>query len=532
VNKNTNQVSNYIELTEFEPIPQCGLNPNAVAGCLSNEFLTTIDAEMFNKNILGEVVNCQPAHNNMTMMNLMMNMGGMVPVCGEVFGHREAKDHFESIKIAEVQGGAAAGDDACFVLDPSSVMEYGPANAMSTSSPARPGFVGHKLFNGQLVYFIIKSVDTSGGQVKLIVAPWGECADEWALADVFRVKDCIPLIFNTFAKCACVPQGMISGHHRYQNTLQIIKEFNCTCDSDVAQCFTVKFKDAAGNSHSSYWTKMGKDMEYRFKAFLNSAILLGQQNHTGITQGEIAGIDTEAPNAPLTGTTGMIPYAMMYGIAVPTKKGRFNYDTFCQVNNQLEAEGAPSTYCVVMGNGAMQSFQRSMKDRATGYGDAASKFIKDVIFDGCEMQFERVRFAGFQCGERMFVFKALPGFSRKDWLGSAGYTDFFIGFPWDVDNFFHGGLSEQMQGMNCPNPMINQKDDYPPMMIRYRADPKKGYSRLTRYTRIGDLPASYGPGRVNPNHCDVSSDSVMAEVGFHGMCGNQWFFSDLSDVNC
>jgi len=520
-------------LDNYKPIPICGIKPSAVAGCLNNDVLTAFDAEMFQEQLIPEEIDRNPgARSDKTIFNFMQSMGAMMPVCGDRFGHWEKGNYLQTLRISSVELGVNPGDDAVLTLHESN-MWTPPANAASgvtNMSSARTGYIAHRMTqDGKMVFFIIKQVDKSTNPFKITVAPWG-CTTEFSLADCIKEGDEFVTLYTSFAKCSCIPEGILSQNMRYQNCLQIIKAATCACATDLAQCFKVRFLDVNGNYQNSVYVKMQKEMEEDIRRQLDMVLLLGQKNRGNVLQGDIQGIDTKAPGASLTGTVGLIPYAMANGFRVPTEQNEFSWETFEEINMYLESQNAPSVYCVFVGPKFHQAFEKEMLDRGGEY--MQKDFFVNKMFQGCEKMFWRANFGGFRLAGRTFIFKQISAFGREDWLGGAGmYPWFFIGFP--MTSAPYKNLHEDLSGggLDCNLPYVNNNVDAPPFMIRYKA--KDSYSRFMRFTSTGDMPM-YGTRATRKivDHCDFVQDSVLAEVGGHFSRGNLYFISDFTGESC
>lgn len=426
-----------------------------------------------------------------------------------LIGHYEKDWGSNLVKVGAITtASTGAGTDVVLTLHPDSMFN---ANATVNGSAAQASFVRE----GDIILFgggkraRVKTKNTGVTPHRITISPINSSVN---LEGATVVGTNYAIITNAFGEGTGLPAGVMPIIHKWTNDLQIIKESGGASGSEATNSLFVSFVEVE-NDPNSLLAVINHEMVRRFEKKCSNALLFSEGGSTMTVFADELGVDVAIKT-----TEGAVTFAEANGHIQTYTAGSYALSDFDNASKVFHRERVGSrTIMTLQGDDFSREvenvligqfndnpivFAESMSRAAAGGEDLGGYYSDPAIT--ANFGFKSITKGGYT-----YVFKTLAEFSDIT-LGAAYTTGV--------------GDTYKFPGYNIAFPLGNTKDakgnrDF---LFGYQFKQRGNISREGVLGYFGGVGANNHPWIKSPsNGFDVLRCGLVAEIGYHGACGNR-----------
>lgn len=486
----------------------------SLPGGLANPNVGSVGGSMATEKVVSTLYDYDPyaiyravadRHTAYPMFRQMLRMQNATrAVSAPTTGHYERDWRFNLVTFASIDATTAAGEDAVYTLDASSMYDLS-VNVSGSARQASAVRVGDIIESYTGARILVTAKTTSSTPHTITVKPLSASVDVDA---EFSATGTYAIFGNMHAEGSTIPEGLLPRISKYTNVFQIVKEGAGTTGTELTN---QTWAQIVPGKDGSIFMAIEGDTMMRYERAMCYTLLFGTTANN-LT----AAATTEVPfDVAIKGTEGLVPFVSVNGHTDNYTSGSYSIDDFDAMAVIFEQERIGTRQIVTYdGYTIFQETENALQTLLNA--NLTVELLKTLGGDGkvpsdslqpyesndfsFYIGFRAVRKSGYD-----FFFRMLHEFNDYTGAGAPNYEypSYRIATPL-------GFAVERASGNEVP-------------YVSYEYKGLNGYNRhdLVDYTAGIGVAGAPGMARVASTTYDVARMGIVSEIAGHFACPNK-----------
>jgi hypothetical protein len=458
-----------------------------VGGINATEYISVLDIDR--PEIMDELFERKGDQWYGFFMMIMKAWGFEMPVAQTTYYHYEDDEYIRTMRVGSIVASGQGASQAAFTITLDANDVFTDANSGTHIFPRVGDVFMFPTFTGGVrdKEAIVTAVNPAGPTVtlKFKKAAW--------TTDTLSVGTNIILVSGAFAEGTGMPDSVIENIRKKSNQTQIIKEAWSGTGTEMTNVKWIKYT-SGGQDINAYYAYGQKAMDYRMLYKLDGALMWSNDTDTspGIT--DPSGLTTRKVKT----TKGLAPWIREEGHTIPYTIGNFNMSKFDVIAKIIDQNRGSDTYMWLHGF-----------DLGTEIKNTLADWLKDSDYSYGTGENIKIKFSSYESNDVKHLFKKQGALSNTASYGATGFEDkqsFAFVMPIGMRKMYRD--SNRSESRMAP-------------MFGYRYKSFAGINRRMVLAKWNGI-SGYQPYTQPVTQLDQNSLFSLADVGFQGMCGNQF----------